>query len=103
MNTLSNNGRLIYSGKSRPCPICDRTKDADCRWNDNVFLCHTHIGTDAGIEGYIYRGATKCGTWDQIFPIQYQMLCVESLRVGDSLQECFMRMMKRLSLNFLDL
>jgi hypothetical protein len=64
----SYNGRFIYSGRNRPCPICDRTKDGDCRWNDNVFLCHTHVDADAGIERYIYRGATKDGMWGQYFP-----------------------------------
>ena len=32
------------SGRNNPCPICGRTKDADCRWSDDVILCHT--GTD---------------------------------------------------------
>jgi hypothetical protein len=33
--------QYVYSGRSRPCPICDRTKDPDCRWNDEVVFCHT--------------------------------------------------------------
>ena len=32
------------SGRNNPCPHCQRVKDADCRWNDEVILCHT--GTD---------------------------------------------------------
>ena len=32
------------SGRNHPCPVCSRTKDADCRWNDATILCHT--GTD---------------------------------------------------------
>ena len=32
------------SGRNNPCPICQRVKDADCRWNDTTILCHT--GTD---------------------------------------------------------
>ena len=32
------------SGRNNPCPVCGRTKDSDCRWNDATILCHT--GTD---------------------------------------------------------
>ena len=32
------------SGRNNPCPVCGRTKDTDCRWNDATILCHT--GTD---------------------------------------------------------
>ena len=32
------------SGHNQPCPVCSRVKDADCRFNDDVVLCHT--GTD---------------------------------------------------------
>ena len=32
------------SGRNQPCPVCQRTKDSDCRWNDETILCHT--GTD---------------------------------------------------------
>ena len=32
------------SGRNNPCPVCGRTKDTDCRWNDTTILCHT--GTD---------------------------------------------------------
>lgn len=32
------------SGRNNPCPVCSRVKDADCRWSDEVILCHT--GTD---------------------------------------------------------
>lgn len=37
-------GKFAQSGRRTPCPICGRTKDDDCRWNDEVILCHT--GTD---------------------------------------------------------
>ncbi|MEB3230197.1 MAG: hypothetical protein VKJ64_04250, partial [Leptolyngbyaceae bacterium] len=29
------------SGSNHPCPICGRTKDSDCSWNDEVYFCHT--------------------------------------------------------------
>ena len=59
--------QYVYSGRSRPCPICDRTKDSDCRWNEEVVLCHSHINQDARVEGYVYRGATADGIWGQYF------------------------------------
>jgi hypothetical protein len=59
--------QYVYSGRSRPCPICDRTKDPDCRWNDEVVFCHSHIDQDASVEGYVYRGATADGLWGQYF------------------------------------
>lgn len=60
------------SSLSRPCPICGRTKDSDCAVDpvdSGVRVrCHTHLG-DVGIEGYIYRGVTDCGTWGLYFSI----------------------------------
>lgn len=56
-----------YSGKAHPCPICNRTKDQDCRWNDEVVFCHTHIDQDAEVTGYVYRNATPDGLWGQYF------------------------------------
>lgn len=32
------------SGRNNPCPVCQRVKDTDCRWNEEVILCHS--GTD---------------------------------------------------------
>ena len=29
------------SCKANPCPICGRTKDGDCRWNDDWIACHS--------------------------------------------------------------
>ncbi len=56
-----------YSGRSQPCPICNRTKDQDCRWNDEVVFCNTHIDQDAEVAGHVYRGATSDGLWGQYF------------------------------------
>ena len=33
--------RLHYSSKQKPCPICSRTKDGDCRWRAEWIACHT--------------------------------------------------------------
>lgn len=65
----SHNGKFQRSRRHNPCPICGRTKDSDCSWNDEVFLCHEYVDGDAGIPGYIYRGATKDRNWGQYFPV----------------------------------
>ena len=59
--------QYIYSGRSRPCPICGRIKDQDCRWNEEVVFCHTHVDQDRAVDGYVYRGATADGMWGQYF------------------------------------
>ena len=28
------------SKRNNPCPVCGRNKDSDCRWDDDVILCH---------------------------------------------------------------
>ena len=28
------------SKRNNPCPCCGRTKDSDCRWDDDVIFCH---------------------------------------------------------------
>lgn len=65
----SSKGKLRKSGRHNPCPICNRTKDDDCRWNDEVFLCHTYVDQDACVPGYVYRGANKDEMWGQYFPV----------------------------------
>lgn len=32
--------QMKHSSKSNPCPVCDRTKDDKCRWNDNFIFCY---------------------------------------------------------------
>lgn len=59
--------QYIYSGRSRPCPICGRIKDQDCRWNEEVVFCHTHVDQGGAVDGYVYRGATADGMWGQYF------------------------------------
>jgi len=61
--------QYVYSGRSRPCPICGRTKDQDCRWNEEVVFCHTHVDQDGAADGYVYRGATADGMWGQYFAV----------------------------------
>ena len=35
---------MRHSTKAQPCPACQRTRDGDCRFTDDLILCHT--GTD---------------------------------------------------------
>ena len=44
------------SKRNNPCPVCSRTKDADCRWNDDVILCHQ--GTSHGPPTHLKPGNT---------------------------------------------
>ncbi|PSB32260.1 VapE domain-containing protein [Chlorogloea sp. CCALA 695] len=72
MNTTISNGynnsSFIRSGRNNACPICGRTKDSDCRWKDDLVLCHTHIiDQDINVVGYVYRGVEKTGLWGQYF------------------------------------
>lgn len=49
---------LHHSGSKSPCPVCDRTKDADCSWSDDgLVLCHTHAtDTPMTARGYYFTG-----------------------------------------------
>jgi len=40
------------SGRNNPCPSCGRTKDADCRWSDDVIFCHqgSNHGPDQSLK-----------------------------------------------------
>lgn len=31
---------FVRSSKKTPCPVCGRTKDADCAWTKDLILCH---------------------------------------------------------------
>ena len=59
---------LRPSSRRSPCPVCGRTKDGDCRINDDLVLCQTHADGTVGDErnGYRYAKANKDGrtaTW----------------------------------------
>lgn len=56
---------LIRSSKNNPCPVCNRTKDSDCRWysDGETVLCHTFqdgVGTYDESNWY-YKG--QSGIW----------------------------------------
>ena len=44
------------SGRNNPCPVCGRTKDADCRWSDDVIFCHQ--GSSQGPDQSLRIGDT---------------------------------------------
>jgi hypothetical protein len=48
--------QLAASCKRTPCPICGRTKDTDCRWDDTVILCHQ--GATSGPPAHLKPGDT---------------------------------------------
>lgn len=44
------------SGRNSPCPSCGRSKDGDCRWNDEVIFCHA--GSTCGPDPSLRIGDT---------------------------------------------
>lgn len=57
--------KFMVSGKHNPCPICDRSKDGDCRISESreLVLCHTHIEGQKGevINGFAWVGKSEEG------------------------------------------
>jgi CRISPR-associated protein Cmr3 len=69
-------GKFTYSSSKDPCPVCGRTKDKDCRWND---ICHCrtyakeHLGVGEVIHGndgrqWAYLGDSDGGRWAMFKP-----------------------------------
>tara|TARA_R100001443_G_scaffold47372_1_gene60024 strand:- start:3388 stop:3987 length:600 start_codon:yes stop_codon:yes gene_type:complete len=62
------------SKRNNPCPVCSRVKDSDCRWNDEVILCHRgstnsppenlRVGNTLEIEGRTWALVATCGGFD---------------------------------------
>lgn len=67
MTTVTNNGSnagFTYSSRNNPCPVCNRTKDSDCRWKPNkeLILCYTSAKQITPIDapsGYVIDKPTK--------------------------------------------
>jgi len=64
-------GKFTYSSPKNPCPVCGRTKDSDCRWNE-VCHCRTYakenLGAGEVIRGHdgqqwAYLGSSDGGRW----------------------------------------
>jgi hypothetical protein len=69
-------GKFTYSSPKNPCPVCGRTKDSDCRWNE---VCHcrtyakSHLGVGEVIRGndgqqWAYLGDSDGGRWAMFKP-----------------------------------
>jgi len=71
---MANTEPLTRSGKGHPCPVCNRTKDADCAFNDTIVCCHNNVGHQAGKyeqNGWVYRKDTsdgRCGVFSRRRP-----------------------------------
>lgn len=54
---------MIRSGKSSPCPVCGRTKDADCSWYEDgqTVLCKTYSDGSTIPDGWEYLGESSNG------------------------------------------
>jgi len=70
--------KLTYSSSQHPCPVCGRTKDSDCRWNE-VCHCRTYAKTRLrrgevirGHDGqdWAYLGDSDGGRWALFKPHQ---------------------------------
>ena len=48
-------GRFTYSSPKSPCPVCGRTKDSDCRWDDKLWHCRTYA-KETLTRGEVIRG-----------------------------------------------
>ena len=68
MSEHTHSGRIIRSGRGRPCPIddCRREKDGDCSWTadgEQVFCHHARHDIKSGhvIGDWAFTGNTKDG------------------------------------------
>lgn len=63
-----------HSGPGRPCPVCGRTADGDCRWGQEVILCHQgqrngppeglRVGDTIAIDGRLWALVAVGGGFD---------------------------------------
>ncbi len=75
MSHYTNSRRLLPSGKRRPCPVCKRIKDQDCRMSPDLelVLCR-HPRTNLvpwhdGEAGFVFVGNTtdhRCGVFVRV-------------------------------------
>ncbi|KGF73195.1 hypothetical protein DO97_01370 [Neosynechococcus sphagnicola sy1] len=60
--------KFTPSSKRNPCPVCNRTKDSDCRIseNGNFVLCHSKINgrqPKENLNGFIWLGTDPTQNW----------------------------------------
>lgn len=63
---------LTKSSKTNPCPVCNRTKDADCRISADglMVLCHTHRDADPQIPGWKFIKPIAAGQGTGMFVVR---------------------------------
>ncbi len=70
-------GKFTYSSPKNPCPVCGRTKDSDCRWDNELCHCRTYAKDPPGagevIRGHdgqqwAYLGDSDGGRWAMFKP-----------------------------------
>ena len=57
---------IIRSSKQNPCPVCNRTKDGDCRWyaDEETVMCHTYPdGVGHNESSWHYNGLNDNPIW----------------------------------------
>ena len=71
---------MQVSSKKAPCPVCGRVKDPDCRFSDDVILCHQ--GSHHGPPAHLRIGDT--------LTIQGQLWALTGTNAGyDGAAHCF--------------
>lgn len=60
--TSEYSGKFTSSSKANPCPLCDRTKDGDCRSKPGLVLCHSKIEREE-VPGWQWLEKSKDGNW----------------------------------------
>ena len=96
------------SGRNNPCPVCGRTKDADCRWSDDVIFCHCgstsgpdqnlRVGDTITIDGSQWALVKTNGGFDGsafVFKPHQEKTAAPLRRVPDSRQELLTKQAKR--------
>jgi len=78
ITSIVSQSKFIYSSRKNPCPVCGRTKDADCRWSAGG-LCHCrslakkHLRIGEIVQGsdgqrWAYLGDSDGGRWAMFKP-----------------------------------
>lgn len=77
LTTSVSQSKFTYSSRKSPCPVCGRTKDADCRWDEKLLHCRTyakhHLNRGEVIRGHdgqrwAYLGDSDGGRWAMFRP-----------------------------------
>jgi hypothetical protein len=58
--------KLVPSSAKNPCPICDRTKDGDCRIGETLVICHT-FGHEVERPGWKFTKISQGGPGGGVF------------------------------------